>query len=59
MRAHTLLVLVAFSIYGCAHAELGWRYGYPLVLAIMSALFIAMIITFWRWGWIGRQSDLK
>ena len=39
--------------------ELGWRYGYPLVLAIMSALFIAMIITFWRWGWIGRQSDLK
>jgi magnesium transporter len=39
--------------------ELGWPYGYVLVLAIMAIISTAMMITFWRWGWIGRQSELK
>jgi magnesium transporter len=38
--------------------ELGWRYGYLSVLAVMGLIFLGMIVTFWRWGWIGRQSDV-
>lgn len=39
--------------------ELNWPMGYPIVLGIMGVLMIAMIITFWRWGWIGRPPELK
>ncbi len=39
--------------------ELGWPYGYITVLGLMATISVVMMITFWRWGWIGRQSDLK
>ena len=39
--------------------ELSWRFGYPFALGIMLTIFLAMIVSFWRWGWIGRQSNLE
>jgi magnesium transporter len=38
--------------------ELSWRFGYFFALGIMLAIFLTMVSTFWRWGWIGRDSDL-
>jgi magnesium transporter len=33
--------------------ELAWNYGYPIVLAIMASVGIAMVFYFRRKGWIG------
>lgn len=34
--------------------ELHWRYGYPAVLAVMTAVGCGMLVYFWRRGWLGR-----
>jgi magnesium transporter len=34
--------------------ELGWKYGYVTVWAVMLAVTAAMLAWFWRRGWIGR-----
>lgn len=36
--------------------ELGWYYGYPLIWAVMLTIALALLIYFWRKGWL---SDLK
>jgi magnesium transporter len=33
--------------------ELGWRYGYPAVLALMVAVAVGMVLYFKRKGWLG------
>lgn len=35
--------------------ELHWRYGYPLVLAIMALVGLCMLVYFWRKGWLRRS----
>jgi magnesium transporter len=35
--------------------ELHWKYGYPMVLAVMLVIAIAMVVGFWRRGWLGRK----
>jgi magnesium transporter len=35
--------------------ELRWRFGYPMVMAAMTTLAVAMVWTFYRAGWIGRK----
>ena len=37
--------------------ELGWRFGYPFALALMLAVALAMLVYFWRRGWIGSRRD--
>ena len=32
--------------------ELGWRYGYPIVLGLMGALVVGMLVFFRRRGWL-------
>ncbi|WP_019500384.1 magnesium/cobalt transporter CorA [Pseudanabaena sp. PCC 6802] len=32
--------------------ELGWYYGYPLILTAMAAIAISLLIYFWRRGWL-------
>lgn len=34
--------------------ELGWRWGYPAVMLFMAALAAALVVWFWRKGWLGR-----
>lgn len=34
--------------------ELNWQFGYPLLLAVMIAITIAMLFFFKRRGWLGR-----
>jgi len=34
--------------------ELNWYWGYPLIWLIMLAIAAAMLVSFWRRGWIGR-----
>ncbi len=34
--------------------ELGWRFGYPMVLLLMAVMAGSMAWFFWRKGWIGR-----
>jgi len=34
--------------------ELGWRWGYPAVLAGMALIAAALVFWFWRKGWLGR-----
>ena len=36
--------------------ELGLRWSYPALLLVMGVAAIAMILYFWRKGWIGRRS---
>jgi magnesium transporter len=36
--------------------ELGWRYGYPLVLFLMAAMAAGMVVYFARKGWLGRDT---
>jgi magnesium transporter len=33
--------------------ELGWYWGYPFALGTMSAVALAMLVFFWRKGWLG------
>jgi magnesium transporter len=35
--------------------ELGWRWGYPLVLASMLLIGSCMVVFFWRKGWMGQR----
>ena len=39
--------------------ELQWYYGYPLCLGIMLTIAIALILYFWRLGWLKNSSTLK
>jgi magnesium transporter len=32
--------------------ELEWRYGYPAALTLMFLIFIALMVYFWRKGWL-------
>ena len=32
--------------------ELGWTYGYPFALGLMTAVAVVMLYHFWRRGWI-------
>lgn len=34
--------------------ELGWRYGYPIAVAVMLLAAGGMMLFFWKKGWIGR-----
>jgi magnesium transporter len=34
--------------------ELNWRFGYPLVLAVMGLITVIMLMFFQRRGWLGR-----
>jgi len=33
--------------------ELGWRYGYPVGLALMGTVAVCLLLFFWRRGWLG------
>ncbi|MCA8949083.1 MAG: magnesium/cobalt transporter CorA, partial [Planctomycetes bacterium] len=35
--------------------ELGWYFGYPICLAVMAAIGVAMVLYFRRLGWLGRR----
>lgn len=35
--------------------ELGWRYGYPVTLLVMTAIAVGLVWIFWRRGWIGTR----
>lgn len=35
--------------------ELGAPYGYPVTMGAMAAITLAMVVWFWRMGWIGRR----
>lgn len=37
--------------------ELGWRYGYPVVMLVMGAIAAALVWLFKRRGWIGKQDQ--
>ena len=37
--------------------ELGWRYGYPIALLVMTAIAVVLVWIFWRRGWIGTRDD--
>ena len=39
--------------------ELGWRYGYPLSLGLMTACALGMVVYFWRKGWLDGRSRLR
>src|SRR5262249_41985607 len=39
--------------------ELNWPYGYPLCLAVMSAISIGQFIFFRRKGWIGAGARVR
>lgn len=39
--------------------ELGWPYGYLLVLALMAAIAGALLYGFWRRGWLGDGTRTK
>lgn len=39
--------------------ELGTRFGYFVVLALMVIVAVGMLIFFWRRGWIGRGDRMK
>lgn len=36
--------------------ELGWRFGYPMALLFMAAIAAALVLYFWRKGWIWKSS---
>ena len=36
--------------------ELDWFYGYPFALGMMATVVGAMLLYFWRKGWLGRRS---
>lgn len=39
--------------------ELGWPFGYPLVLGLMLAIAVAMLMYFRAKGWVGRRPDRR
>jgi hypothetical protein len=38
--------------------ELSYRYGYPVVLAVMALSVVFLLIFYWRKGWIGARFDV-
>ncbi len=36
--------------------ELSWRFGYPLVLGLMSAMALGMVLYFRKKGWLGKPN---
>jgi magnesium transporter len=39
--------------------ELNWRFGYPLVLAIMATVTVVMLLFFKRRGWLGKTDAVE
>jgi magnesium transporter len=39
--------------------ELKWRYGYPLVMALMAAVACGLLYFFYRRGWLGQPRGKK
>ncbi len=39
--------------------ELNWRFGYPLVLAVMAAVVVVMLFFFRRRGWLGKTDSAE
>ncbi|NCC23316.1 MAG: magnesium/cobalt transporter CorA [Alphaproteobacteria bacterium] len=37
--------------------ELGWAFGYPFALGLMLFVALALLLYFWRKGWIGEGGD--
>ncbi len=53
----TIFIPITFlaSIYGMNFdhiPELHWRYGYPMILAVMGVIAGSMLLWFWRKGWL-------
>ncbi len=38
--------------------ELKWRYGYPVLLAVMALIALGMLVYFWRKGWLRGRDKL-
>lgn len=38
--------------------ELSWRYGYPIILALMGLCALGMLVFFRKKGWLGKSDDL-
>ncbi|HRK35213.1 MAG TPA: magnesium/cobalt transporter CorA [Candidatus Hydrogenedentes bacterium] len=56
--ASTIFMPMTFvaSIYGMNFThmpEIGWKYGYVMVLGVMAAIFVGQLIFFRRKGWLG------
>jgi magnesium transporter len=54
----TLFIPLTFivGIYGMNFAhmpELGWHWGYPLIMAVMGIIAVGMLVYFHRKGWLG------
>jgi magnesium transporter len=46
------------GVYGMnfrAMPEIGWKFGYPLSLALMALVAAGQLYYFWRKGWLGRH----
>lgn len=63
MRVLTLIATIfipltfVVGVYGMnfdTMPELRWRWGYPVVMALMAAIAGALVWWFWRRGWLGR-----
>lgn len=39
--------------------ELNWYWGYPVCLAVMAAIAIALLFLFWRRGWLENSVKIK
>jgi magnesium transporter len=39
--------------------ELKWKYGYPLVIALMAAVAVGLLYFFYRRGWLGQPRGKK
>lgn len=56
----TIFIPLTFiaGLYGMNFAsmpELGWRWGYPVVLGVMAVIAVALLWWFRRIGWLGRK----
>lgn len=56
----TIFIPLTFiaGLYGmnfAAMPELGWRWGYPVVLGVMAAIAVALLVWFHRIGWLRRR----
>lgn len=56
----TIFIPLTFvaGLYGMNFAvmpELGWRWGYPIVLAVMALIAAGLLWWFYRIGWLGRR----
>lgn len=37
--------------------ELGFRYGYPVVVFVMLTIAVVLLVSFWRRGWLGGSEE--